>query len=197
MRLAHRSLGVTIVILALAVGIAPGCKSKGSPPVVDKLVVVKAVWGARAGEQKVDVTQTVAGMVKGNALTLVASVEALGEPASGKSKELRIEWSRGGNSASRRILEGDTLTIRADEKPAPNRLVVRRAVYGNFSAGKTVDITAKIADMASNNTLSVTPGNHLVEDPAPTLIKQLRVDYTFDGVEKSKTGNETEPLTIP
>jgi hypothetical protein len=194
----HRTLalGSTIVLLTMAGAFAPGCKAKKA---VDdnKLVIVKAAWGDLRNEQTADVTPIVAGMVKDNALSVEASAGVLGEPANLKVKHLRVEWSKGGVVAKRRVMERETLTIRADEKPMPTRLVVRKAIYGNVATGKTADVTKIVAEMVSDNTLSVTPSNGLFGDPASFQTKHLHLDYTLDGVAKSKVAGENEQLRLP
>lgn len=200
MRLAHQTLGTMAAVLTIAAAVASGCKDKkiAAPPSVDanKLVIVKAEWGALQSSEMADVTKVLAGMVKDNALRVEAVAEILGDPAKTKLKQLHVEWSKGGVQARKRILEGGTLLIGADEKPIPARLVVRKAVYGNFTSGKTTDVTKMVEDMAETNFLKVTPTNATFGDPAEGQVKQLRLDYTFDGVAKSKITDENQPLVI-
>jgi hypothetical protein len=110
---------------------------------------------------------------------------------------LVVQWSKGGVLARRRAAEGETIVIRADEIPPKPRLLIQKAVYGEFASGKTVDVTALLTDFVADNTLSVKPGSGALGDPAPMQYKQLRVDYKFDGVAKSKTGGEDQPLALP
>ena len=59
-------------------------------------------------------------------------------------------------------------------------------------------MTDIVADLVRKNHLSVEAGNEqLGGDPAPNVVKKLRVDYTFDGVNHSKTVGENQTLTIP
>ncbi|RYG65771.1 hypothetical protein EON80_16710, partial [bacterium] len=60
-----------------------------------------------------------------------------------------------------------------------------------------LDVTAKLKAAVVNNTLTVTSGNDIGGDPAYGLVKQLKVDYTLNGQEKSRTLAEREVLTIP
>ncbi len=200
MRLAHQTLGTTAIFLALTAAVTPACKGRKdtapTPADATKLIVVKAVWGDLTDAETADVTKTVAGMVKENALRVNAVAQILGDPAKVKFKQLRVDWSKGGVLAKKRVLEGETLSIGADEKPVPVRLVVGKAAYGNFTSGKTADVTNMVADMVKDNTLDVTPTNALFGDPAPGQAKELRVDYTFDGVAKSKSAAEKQPLSI-
>jgi hypothetical protein len=200
MRLAHQTLGATAIFLALTAAVTPACKGRKAAELpsadANKLIVVKALWGDLLDDQTSDVTKIVAGMVKDNALRVNAVAQVLGDPAKVKLKQLRVDWSRGGVPGRKRVLEGETLTIGADEKPVPVRLVVRKAVYGNFTSGKTTDVTKQVADMVKDNALGVTPTNALFGDPAQGQTKELRLDYTFDGVAKSKSTAERQPLII-
>lgn len=196
---AVRSLLPAIGLL-LAVTATLACTKKQpqpAPPMApQKLVIRKAVWGDYWGEATADVTKIVTGMVENNALRVEANTRVLGDPADGRVKYLWVEWSKGGVVSRKRADENKTLVIRADERPVAQRLIVLKSLYGNLAAGKTVDVTVMIAGMVEDNTLSVMPRNGMFGDPAKGQAKQLKVDYTFDGVAKSKTADEWQPLTI-
>jgi hypothetical protein len=199
MRLAHRLLQPTVVMLFFAAALVPGCKPKKpqlSPEEANKLVIVKAVWGDAEDKQTADITALLTGMIKDNALEVPVTSRALGDPAAFQLKQLRVEWSKAGIVAKKFLKENETLVIRADEKPVPIRLVLVKASYGNFESGKTADVTKQLVDMVKDNTLSVSAGVALFGDPAILEQKQLRIDYTFDGVAKSKTVGENETLTL-
>jgi len=201
MRAAHRPYLIAFFTLALSAVFTPACRGKGPPATTasadpSQLVIVKATWGALNEGVVTDVTRKIAGLVKGNALQVQASTKELGDPADLKLKQLRVQWSKGGGVGVKIVPEGETLSIGANEKPAPVRTVITKAVYGNQASGKVTDVTAKIADMVVDNVLSVTPTNALFGDPAAGQGKQLRVDYTFDGAARSKTVNENDSLTI-
>jgi alpha-L-rhamnosidase len=71
------------------------------------------------------------------------------------------------------------------------------AIVAPAPGGMTVDVTAKLRDAIANNTLSIEAGNDIAGDPAYNVVKNLRVDYTINGVEKSRTLAEKETLQIP
>ena len=79
----------------------------------------------------------------------------------------------------------------------PAKLVIVKAVYGDLPNGPSTDVTAKVAAMVTDNTLSVDASNDLFGDPAEVVRKKLRVDYTLGGVPASKTVGEDETLTLP
>lgn len=64
-------------------------------------------------------------------------------------------------------------------------------------AASQKDVTAHLAGLVKNNTLSVVAGNDLAGDPAPNTVKELRVDYTLGGAAHSQTVNEGAALQIP
>ncbi|MCX5655591.1 MAG: DUF3395 domain-containing protein [Planctomycetota bacterium] len=80
--------------------------------------------------------------------------------------------------------------------PSPSKLVIVKAEYGDLPSGDKVDVTKKVAEMVKDGALSVEATNDNFTDPAEGTVKKLRVDYTFDGVAKSKTVDEGETLTI-
>jgi len=192
----RRVPAVLVLSLALAAG-AAACKGKQAPPVdPHKLVVTRAIWGATYDGLTTDVTELVRGMVKQDALNVTATIAWLGDPAAGKIKHLRVEYQKGGVFAKKMVGEGATLAIGFDEKPTPLRLVVTKAVYGDFVGGQTVDVTFRVADQVKDDALALASYNVVFGDPAPRKSKQLRVEYTLDGQAKSKVLSETEPLVL-
>ena len=76
------------------------------------------------------------------------------------------------------------------------RLVIKNAVYGDFENNVLTNVTQQVADWVDNNTLKVEIPNDDFGDPANGIVKQLKVDYTFDGKEKSKTAKDGKTLKI-
>jgi len=167
-----------------------------------RLVVVKAVYGDLSDPSSTtDVTKEVAGMVIDNALTVAASNDNFGDPASGVCKQLKVDFKIDGVAGSKSVYERGTLKISLNDKPAQNagppRLVIRKAIYGVQPDGDTIDVTSIIAGMVRNDALTFTVNNDDLGDPAPDESKSLRVDYTFDGKDGSQTAAEGKALTIP
>ena len=75
-------------------------------------------------------------------------------------------------------------------------LVINNAVYGDFSNNAVTNVTQLLADWVYDNTLTVDVPHDDFGDPANGIVKQLKVDYTFDDKEKSKTVNDGETLKI-
>lgn len=134
----------------------------------------------------------VAGMVKDDKLTVEASNDNFGDPIEGTVKKLKVEYTVNGVAHSKTVNEGETLSISG--KPA--RLVIRKAVYGDLPDGANTDVTEKVADKVNDDKLSIEATNDNFGDPAEGIVKKLKVDYTFDGKERSKTVDENATLTI-
>jgi hypothetical protein len=156
------------------------------------LVITRAVYGDLPDGASTDVTAKVAALVSHNALSVAASNDNFGDPASGIVKTLRVDYTFDGKPGTRTVDENATLML----QPGPIRLVIKKAVYGDLPGGASADVTAKVAQTAENDSLSIPATNDSFGDPASGIVKKLRVDYTFDGKDKSKTVNENDTLII-
>jgi hypothetical protein len=78
--------------------------------------------------------------------------------------------------------------------PGPN-LVIIKAWYGDLPDGAKADVTEKVAALVKDDSLSLEVSNDF-GDPAPGLLKKLRVDYIHNGVNRSKTVEERKTLII-
>ena len=104
-----------------------------------------------------------------------------------------------GDIVSGILLVGNPFLELKPVKRDPNdkeRLVIRNAVYGDFANHAVTNVTPLLADWVEDNTLSVDIPNDDFGDPANGIVKQLKVDYTFDGKERSKTVSDSETLKI-
>lgn len=183
----------TIASFALLAGIvASAGLARAAEPLMGKLVIVKAVYGDLPDGQKTDVTEKVKEMVKDDRLSVVANNDNFGDPADGVVKKLKVDYTIGGVARSRTVNEDERLTISGKK----SKLVIRKASYGDLPDGSKTDVTEKVADMVSDDALSVEATNANFGDPADGVVKKLKVDYTFDGKEKSKTVDENETLKI-
>lgn len=72
------------------------------------------------------------------------------------------------------------------------RLVVVNAVYGDLSnPAATTNVTKIVAAMVTDDTLDFHPNNDMFGgDPATGVLKELKVDYTIDGVDGTKSAYE-------
>jgi len=160
-----------------------------------KLVIVKAVYGDVPNGASVVVTDKVAAKVKDDALTVDATNDNFTDPADGVGKKLVVDYTLDGIPSSKTVEENATLTIAADEKLS-KKLVIRKATYGDLPDGAKVDVTYRVAGLIKDDALSVDASNDAFGDPAVGTGKKLTVDYTFNGVDKSKSADEGQTLTI-
>jgi hypothetical protein len=79
------------------------------------------------------------------------------------------------------------------------KVEIRKVIYGVLTEEQpsVVDVTAKVAAMVRDGALTVQADNSLAGDPAPNLVKQMRVDYTYNGKPYTKTVDENATLTLP
>jgi hypothetical protein len=157
-----------------------------------RLVIVKATYGDLPDGDKSDVTAKVAAMLKDDTLNVEATNDNFDDPAAGVAKKLKVDYTLDDKPGSKTVNEGETLYVSAH----PSKLVIVKAIYGDLPEGAKTDVTEKVAAKAVGDTLSIKASNDLFGDPADGVQKKLKVDYTFDGKQKSKTVDEDETLTI-
>jgi hypothetical protein len=92
----------------------------------------------------------------------------------------------------------DTVTNAVPAADAPAGLVIVNAVYGNLSnPAATTNVTKIVAAMVNDNALNFHIDNGVFGgDPAEGLPKELKVDYTIDGVADTKTASEGSRLRL-
>jgi HEAT repeat protein len=79
---------------------------------------------------------------------------------------------------------------------APGAVVIQKALYGNLPDGPAADVTGKVKGIVESGSLSVDASNSNFGDPAPGVVKKLRVEYTENGTPLSKTIREGETLKL-
>lgn len=87
------------------------------------------------------------------------------------------------------------LPVSRPTAPATPQLVIRKAVYG-APAGPGADVTQTVAAAVQGGRLTIRAENSRFGDPALGKVKQLRVDYLWNGEERSRTVPEESVLTI-
>jgi len=75
-------------------------------------------------------------------------------------------------------------------------LHITKATYG--SAGSSVDVTAKVSSLITNNTLNIRADTAVlgVPDPAPNVVKQLVLEFKLNGVTATKTIPENGKMDL-
>jgi len=87
------------------------------------------------------------------------------------------------------------LRLQPVKRENDKRLVIRNAVYGDLANHAVVNVTQKVSDWIEDSlTVEATAENF--GDPADGIEKQLKVDYTLDGVDGTMTVEEGQLLKI-
>ena len=90
--------------------------------------------------------------------------------------------------------EGTLGSLCARQKRMPGAIVIQKALYGGLPDGPTADVTEKVKSIAESGSVDASNGNF--GDPAPGVVKKLRVDYTEHGAPRSETVSEGETLKL-
>jgi len=172
---------------------------------VYELTILKAEYGAFDDsddtEQGIaDVTKAVRRMIKRGTRSILASNGLWGDPASNVPKEMKIDYTLNGEAQSVKVRENQAVEL-------PVGAVVERAVYGVIPEhpapkpakhNQTVDLTAKLAALVKDGTLSVKIDNALAgRDPASLTVKELRLDYRYRGQTKHLRVAENALVVLP
>ncbi len=111
----------------------------------------------------------------------------------------RIEVA-GADGGNLELRVSDTANFSRSElvasQPASGRkLTIVKAGYG--AGDKTADVTEKVRAAANGSSLSIVADNRLAgSDPAPNVVKELRVEYSLEGRTQTATVKEGETLQI-
>ncbi len=79
---------------------------------------------------------------------------------------------------------------------ASSEVEIIEAVYGDLPDGEQSNITHLVARQVRQGRDAILASNNIAGDPAPGIVKQLRIDYTVDGVPGSRTVSEGESLSL-
>ncbi|HEY4329288.1 MAG TPA: DUF3395 domain-containing protein [Phycisphaerae bacterium] len=175
---------------------AADSKPAPEPPKPAYLAITKAVYGDLPDGPQTDVTKKVADLATRRRLSVAASNDLFGDPASGIVKKLRVDYEFGDLKGSRTVGENDVLLLAFGDRSGPLRLVIRKAVYGDAGGGTSEDLTQLLASMADNDGIILPVNYGSLGDPAPTQPKVLRVEYRFDGADGTATVQDGETLKL-
>ncbi|MEY4485171.1 MAG: hypothetical protein RL693_2623 [Verrucomicrobiota bacterium] len=87
------------------------------------------------------------------------------------------------------------LVLKPVKRDANTHLVIKNAIYGDLANNAVVNVTQKVADWIEDS-LPVQATADNFTDPANGIEKQLKVDYTWDGIHKTMTLEEGQLLKI-
>jgi len=189
----HPSLGDHPVAISQK-GFAPAQKQSPSA----KLIIHSAIYDViGGGEPKwVEVTARVNAQVAAGKREISANNDlADGDPVPNSVKTLRVEYLSNGQRHTNDVAEKDSWEL-------PAGAVVIRAIYGKLpvmaeDASKPVDVTKKLSGLVENGSLSAPVDNDLAgSDPRYGQPKELRLEYSLNGVRKRVTIGEHETLSI-
>jgi HEAT repeat protein len=127
-----------------------------------------------------------------------ASIRMLGDLGDDVEFDVLIDLLLGANSASeiRSAERALSATCTREAKPSAGKVTVHKAVYGAVSGGRSADVTKKVAKMVADGALSITASNANFGDPAQGIVKQLRIEFTANGVRQVKTVRENQSVTL-
>ena len=153
------------------------------------VTVLQASYGASYNLQ--DVTSLLAALITDGKLSLKVTNDAFQpDPAPTTGNVLSVSYMIDGIRFDKRLRQNDVLEI-------PGALVVNHAIYSEMQLDSPMDVTQKVSSLVNDGTLAISATNDAMgSDPAPNVIKGLRVDYTFNGLAASELVRERETLTL-
>jgi hypothetical protein len=81
---------------------------------------------------------------------------------------------------------------------AMGKLEIVKAIYGILEdPNKQVDVTEQLQKMVKNNMLIVRATNEIAGDPAPLVVKKMRIDYKWNNEPQTIIVNENDLVEIP
>ncbi|MBN2137629.1 MAG: HEAT repeat domain-containing protein [Sedimentisphaerales bacterium] len=127
-----------------------------------------------------------------------ASIRMLGDLAGEVDFKVLVNLMLGAKSAAeiRAAERALSTTCTRQAKPMPGEVIIRKAVYGAAGQGGSADVTAKVAEMVKAGAASIQASNANFGDPAQNVVKQLRIDFTANGVTQSKTVGENKSIDL-
>lgn len=105
---------------------------------------------------------------------------------------------RSAGAPAARALARDGRNLYSAAPVAAGKLEIRRAVYGILNdPARCVDVTTQLRAMVDQDTLVVAAENSIAGDPAPMVVKDMRVEYTLDGQPHEVQVREHGVIEIP
>jgi hypothetical protein len=160
----------------------------------DSWQIVRADYGS--GNNRVDVTDRVLSMVRGDSLSFQVNADSLGTSNQrGRNRVLRLQVKdRDGNTRELTYRDRQQVNIRVIGSYRSG-LGITRAWYGNGT--RTRDVTALLNSQARNGQLNVQVNNQTMGgDPAPGQSKSLNVEYIQNGRTAQRTVREGDILQL-
>jgi len=166
----------------------------GTPP-----VIVAAYYEAVSGSTgSLNLTaQLTALALEGNYALAVTNATFGSDPAYGFVKQLRIQYQRGGQTATKTFAENATIVFPGD-LPLLISPVIQSARFESVSGTGYRDVTAKLISLAQAGAFSSVVNNtNFGPDPAVNQVKRLRVNYTLNGIAGVSLTAENATFNYP
>ena len=165
----------------------------GDPP-----VILAAYWEAVSASGSLNVTAQLAALAaQGNYALSVTNTTFGSDPAYGYVKQLRVQYQRGGKTGTKTFAEKSTIVFPGD-LPALTSPVIQSARYESVSGTGYRDVTTTLVTLAQAGAFSrVVNNTNFGPDPAVNQVKQLRVNYTLNGIAGVKTVAENATFNYP
>jgi hypothetical protein len=186
------SSAVKVLHLQYTLGGVAGSKTASQNETIELPGVLTVLEASYGDSHKVqDVTSVLAALITDGKISLKVTNDAF-QPnsAAATGNILRVSYLIDGTRVHKQINQNDVLEL-------PGPLVITNAIYSEMQLDSPLDVTQKVSSLVNSGTLTINATNSTMgSDPAPNIIKGLRVDYTFEGVAASKLVRERETLTL-
>ena len=159
-----------------------------------KINIRRAVWSpSEAAKRTKDVTKQVQRLVdEGTRSFVVAELVSEGDPAPRIVKTLRVEYEVGGQTLTATATDPERISFEQPE--GAEKIVIRRAVWGPAGEKEYApkDVTDQVQRKVDGGAHSFVVAELASEgDPAPNIVKVLRVEYEVAG--EAFTASATDP----
>jgi HEAT repeat protein len=127
-----------------------------------------------------------------------ASIRMLGDLAGEVEFGVLVDLLLGAKSSAeiRAAERALSATCMREAIPSAGKVTIRNAVYRGIDGERSADVTKKVAEMVKAGSLSIEASNSNFGDAAPSVVKELRVEFSVNGVTQSKTVREGETMTL-
>lgn len=127
-----------------------------------------------------------------------ASIRMLGDLAGAVEFEVLVELLLEAKSPSeiRAAERALSTTCMREAKPSAGKVTIHKAVYRGIDGERSADVTKKVAEIVKAGSLSIEASNSNFGDAAPGVVKELRVEFSANGVTQIKTVGEGQTMTL-
>jgi hypothetical protein len=170
--------------------------------------IVKAEYGADS--RWTDLTSRLRSLVRGNGVEFRVDPETLGDPLPGVQKTLRVRYVFRGQTRTENFVDMASVRLgdpgRAgsvggsifggNSRPGRGALEIVKAEYGEGTRWR--DVTTLVSQQVNGNAVRMDVTNSTMGgDPAPAVVKSLRVDYSYQDQRRTVTVSENAQLILP